>query len=82
MEELLPCAATGLDALGVERVETERLLAIIAARCQKAMTPARWQRRRLAALEARMDRARALAEMLQQYLVLSATNEPVHQWDL
>lgn len=77
---LLPTAAEGLDRLGVEAAEADRLLGIIAARCESGVTPARWQRQRIAELEPRLGRQGALTEMLERYLVLSESNRPIHEW--
>lgn len=81
LSELLPCAALGLETLGVEGEEIERLLGIVAARCESGITPARWQRDRLEELEPRHGRAGALAEMLERYLTHAASNRPVHEWE-
>ncbi len=80
VREHLPRAAAGLERLGVDPDETERLLGIIAARVETGVTPARWQRRCLEELEPRLGRSRALREMLERYLALAETNRPVHEW--
>jgi hypothetical protein len=60
--------------------EADQLLGVIAARVSSGQTGAVWQRRLLAALEPRLDRERALAAMLERYLELAATDQPVHSW--
>ena len=60
--------------------EADQLLGVIAARASSGQTGAVWQRRMLAALEPRLGRERALAVMLERYLELSATDQPVHSW--
>ncbi len=80
VRELLPRAAEGLERLGVDAAETDRLLSIVAARVETGVNPAGWQRRRLEELEPRLGRAGALREMLERYLVLAETNRPVHEW--
>jgi hypothetical protein len=80
---LLPLAAVGLDAIGVEPDELRRLLTVIEARVRSGQTGARWQRRALAAFEARgADRSTALHELVRAYTSRSASGTPVHLWDL
>jgi hypothetical protein len=65
---------------GVAATEADQLLGVIAARVRTGQTGAVWQRRELAALEPRLGRERALAVMLERYLELAATDQPVHSW--
>ena len=60
--------------------EADHLLGVIAARVTTGQTGAVWQRRELSALEPRLGRERALAVMLERYLELAATDQPVHTW--
>jgi hypothetical protein len=39
-----------------------------------------WQRRSLDALQPRLGRDRALHELLERYMELSASDQPVHTW--
>jgi hypothetical protein len=78
--ELLPMARDGLVAAGVAATEVDRLLGVIAARVIAGQTGAVWQRRLLAALEPRLGREGALVAMLNRYLELAATGQPVHSW--
>jgi hypothetical protein len=78
--ELLPVAREGLVAAGVAAEEADHLLGVIAARVTTGQTGAAWQRRMLAALEPRLGRQHALAAMLERYLELTATDQPVHSW--
>jgi hypothetical protein len=78
--ELLPAARDGLVAAGVAAPEADHLLGVIAARVRSGQTGAAWQRRMLAALEPRLGRERGLAAMLERYLELTATDQPVHSW--
>jgi gamma-glutamyl:cysteine ligase YbdK (ATP-grasp superfamily) len=77
---LLPVARQGLLAAGVDPVEVDTLLAIIAERAASGMTGARWQRAVLAAMEQHMPRDAALAAMLERYLAHASTGLPVHCW--
>src|SRR5215207_4055833 len=78
--ELLPAARQGLVDGGVAATEADQLLGVIAARVRTGRTGAVWQRRMLAALEPRLGRERALVVMLERYLKLAATDQPVHTW--
>jgi hypothetical protein len=78
--ELLPRARQGLIEAGVAADEADRLLDVIFARVASGQTGAAWQRAMLAAAERRHDRERALAVMLERYLQLAATGQPVHSW--
>jgi gamma-glutamyl:cysteine ligase YbdK (ATP-grasp superfamily) len=79
---LLPLARSGLAEAGVEGDEIDELLALIAERCARRQTGASWQRQVLADLEERLEHRRALAVMLERYMVLSESGEPVHTWPL
>jgi hypothetical protein len=69
-----------LVAGGVAATEADPLLGVIAARGSSGQTGAVWQRRMLAALEPRLGREPALTAMLERYLELAATDQPVHTW--
>jgi gamma-glutamyl:cysteine ligase YbdK (ATP-grasp superfamily) len=76
---LLPQAGRALERAGVG-TEAGHLLGVIAGRVAARQTGAVWQRRTLAALEPRLGRRRALTELLERYLELSASEQPVHSW--
>jgi hypothetical protein len=80
VERLLPAARQGLSDAGVAPEEADQLLGVIGARAACGQTGAVWQRRALAALEPRLGRARGLLAMLQRYLELQGTDEPIHTW--
>jgi hypothetical protein len=77
---LLAHARQGLVRAGVAAQEADRLLGVIAARAATGQTGAVWQRKTLAALEARLSRQGALKAMLERYLACAATQQPVHTW--
>jgi gamma-glutamyl:cysteine ligase YbdK (ATP-grasp superfamily) len=79
---LLPAARQGLEDAGVAAEEVEQLLAVVEARTATGQTGAAWQRRALAALEPQRGRERALTAVLERYLFLQRTGEPVHTWPL
>ncbi|MFH8370068.1 glutamate--cysteine ligase [Streptomyces sp. NPDC018031] len=80
-DELLPLAAAGLDAWGVEPADRDRYLGVIEERCRKRVNGASWQvatyRR---AMAAGLDREAALAATTRRYCALMRTGEPVHAW--
>jgi len=80
VRELVPLAAEGLSAAGVDEADFAPLLSIIEARAECGQTGARWQRRKLDALRATMGIDEALARLLQEYLELSESDRPVHEW--
>ncbi|SEN72885.1 glutamate--cysteine ligase family protein [Actinacidiphila rubida] len=80
-DELLPLAAAGLDAWGIDPVDRDRYLGIIEERCRRRTNGAEWQAEvfhRL--LERGADRRTALATMTQRYRDLTEAGEPVHTW--
>lgn len=79
--ELLPLAARGLEGAGVAAEESDRLLGVIERRLAASRTGAVWQRVTLDALEPRLHRSEALAEMFDRYLRWTETGAPVHEWE-
>ncbi|MQA01290.1 MAG: glutamate--cysteine ligase [Streptosporangiales bacterium] len=82
VRRLLPWAAEGLDAWGVQPQIRDRLLGIIEQRCLTGRNGATWQRDTLRQVERdrNLDRPEALAETLRLYSAHMHTNEPVHTW--
>jgi gamma-glutamyl:cysteine ligase YbdK (ATP-grasp superfamily) len=80
LRRLLPMAAEGLDAWGVESSVRNRLLGIIEQRCLLGTNGAEWfvGRMRQRAGEERFD---ALRATLLEYIERMHTNEPAHTWD-
>lgn len=80
-EELLPLAAAGLDAWGVEPADRDRYLGIIEGRCRWRVNGASWQAATYhAARDKGLDRHAALAATTRRYCELMATGDPVHTW--
>jgi hypothetical protein len=77
---LLPEARRGLVDAGVDPGEADRLLGVLGDRVTAGQTGAVWQRRTLAALEGKTGREQALARLLERYLELQGTGDPVHTW--
>jgi hypothetical protein len=80
LRRLLPMAAEGLDAWGVEPEVRDRLLGIIEQRCLLGTNGAEWfvGRMRQRSREGRFD---ALRATLLEYRERMHTNEPAHTWD-
>ncbi|MCW2818801.1 MAG: ybdK [Marmoricola sp.] len=83
LRRLLPAAAEGLAAWGVDTDEASRLLGIIERRCVLRRNGASWYVDRTRALEASgLDRGEALRRTLLDYRELMHEGEPVHTWPL
>lgn len=81
-ERLTEVAREGLLAHGIDAEDVDPLLDTIGRRAARGLTPAGWQRARLAAASPGQPTAEGLAEMLEDYLVHSASGEPVDGWGL
>ncbi|MFE2378882.1 glutamate--cysteine ligase [Streptomyces sp. NPDC059398] len=80
-EELLPLAAAGLDAWGVEAADRDHFLGVIEERCRRRTNGASWQVDTFhRALETGLGRREALALTTRRYAELMAAGEPVHAW--
>ncbi|GAA2393440.1 hypothetical protein GCM10010420_17930 [Streptomyces glaucosporus] len=80
-EELLPMAAAGLDAWGIEPGDRDRYLSVVDERCRRRVNGASWQATSYhRALDAGLDREKALAATVRRYCELVRTGEPVHGW--
>ncbi|MDF1554759.1 MAG: hypothetical protein P1P84_16940 [Deferrisomatales bacterium] len=80
LPELVAVARRGLEDAGVKPAEVDEQLEVIAGRIRTGQTGAVWQVRQLAALEPRHGRAAALREVVERYLALADTGQPVHTW--
>ncbi len=80
-EILLPAAAAGLDAWGVDADDRDRYLGVIEARVRCGRTGAAWQTEAVRYLEEHgMERITALREMTRRYAEHAHTGAPVHEW--
>ncbi|RMB84088.1 glutamate-cysteine ligase family protein [Streptomyces shenzhenensis] len=80
-DELLPLAAAGLDAWGVEAADRDLYLGVIEERCRRRVNGAAWQAATFhQALEQGMSRDAALAATTRRYAQLMHVGEPVHSW--
>jgi hypothetical protein len=83
LRRLLPLAAQGLDAWGVDGEVAGRLLGIIERRCITHQNGAEWQARTFHGIDEQrqpLDRRDSLREMLRRYIEHMHSNEPVHTW--
>ncbi len=76
--QLLPIARRGLSRLGVAETEIARLLDVVAARVDRRITGAAWQRSILRKLGGISDEC--CERMLRRYVALSAQGSPLHEW--
>lgn len=82
-EVLLPAAAAGLDAWGVDANDRDRYLAVIEARVRCGRTGAAWQTEAVHYLEEHgRTRIAALHEMTRRYVEHAHTSAPVHEWPM
>ncbi|TPQ15735.1 glutamate--cysteine ligase [Streptomyces sporangiiformans] len=80
-DELLPLAAAGLEAWGVEPADRDLYLGVIEERCKRRINGAAWQSRTFhRALDKGMERDAALAATTKRYCELMHLGEPVHTW--
>ena len=80
-EVLLPAAAAGLEAWGVDADDRDRYLGVIEARVRCGRTGAAWQTQVVRYLEEHgLGRIAALREMTRRYVEHSHTGAPVHEW--
>lgn len=82
IEMLLPVAKAGLVDGGVDEDEADYYLGIVEERLSGKMTGARWQIDTLMQLERRFHRDEALFLLLEHYLRLQETGEPVARWPI
>src|SRR3954469_25491319 len=82
LRRLLPAAYEGLDRLGIDPGERDRLLGIIERRCVTQRNGASWQAAVFHHLydDRGLEREEALREMTLRYRELMHANEPVHDW--
>jgi hypothetical protein len=83
LRRLLPMAHQGLQELGIDRGDRERLLGIVEDRCLTVRNGASWQAATFHRLyDGGLDRLEALRQMTLRYRELMHANEPVHAWPL
>ena len=82
-EVLLPAAAAGLDAWGVDPTDRDRYLGVIEERVRRGRTGAAWQTGTVRYIEEHgRERVAALHEMTRRYVEYAHTGAPVHEWPM
>lgn len=82
-EVLLPAAAAGLDAWGVDPNDRDRYLGVIEERVRRGRTGAAWQTGTVRYIEEHgRGRVAALHEMTRRYVEYAHTGAPVHEWPI
>ena len=76
LEELLPAARQGLEALEIDRDDIDKYLGIIEGRARTAMTGAAWQRAWVA------RHGREMEALTEAYYCRQKAGNPVHRWGL
>ncbi|WP_405782597.1 glutamate--cysteine ligase [Streptomyces sp. NBC_00859] len=80
-DELLPLAAAGLDAWGIDPADRDHYLGVIEDRCRRRTNGASWQVDTFhRALGTGLGRHEALALTTRRYAELMVSGEPVHSW--
>lgn len=81
LDTLLPLAATGLEAWGVDRADVDHYLDIVRERVETRRTGAEWQSTTVERLLRRgVGHEAALREMVRLYAENARSHEPVHRW--
>ena len=75
-------ARRGLLSAGVDPTESDPLIDTVLQRVERGQTGATWQRARLASLASTRPSQKTLSRMLEDYLSLSGTDGPVHEWSV
>lgn len=76
LQYLLPLAHQGLQAQGIARVDSDRLLDIIRCRVESGQTGAVWQQRYIA------DHSGDFVGLTARYLEHQRQGNPVHEWEI
>ncbi len=81
VRRLLPLAAQGLEAWGVDGGEAGQLLDVIQQRCLTGQNASSWFVQQVHRRSGEGDRAEVLRRVLSDYRPRMHSNEPVHAWD-
>ena len=82
IDQLLPYAQQGLDAIGVSKQESKRYLTVIQQRLERKQNGAIWQQKMLAKLNQSMPADIAVHRLLDVFIDHSNSNTPVAEWPL
>ncbi|HZN41339.1 MAG TPA: CBS domain-containing protein, partial [Planctomycetota bacterium] len=81
-EVLLPMARAGLENAKLDGGDIDRYLGIIAERCKRGRTGARWVLDSLAAMGEKGTKDQRMAAIVRATQVRQEVGEPVHTWEL
>jgi CBS domain-containing protein len=82
VDRLLPVAASGLEAMGVEPAEASSYLDVIRARVEADMTGTRWLERSALTMSGAATRPERCAALTSAMVRRQQSGEPVHAWEL
>jgi len=82
LEELLPLAHVGLEALGIATEDRERFLGVIEGRVRSGRTGARWILDSLGGMEGRGTTSQQLCALVAATIARQGEGLPVHEWPL
>lgn len=80
IEELMPTAVNGLQALGITDGEIERQMAVIKGGLETRTNGSQWQLSVFEKLLQQTDRETALRELVERYYTHYQQGQPVHEW--
>lgn len=81
-DRLLPMAAEGLAAMGVDAGEADRYLGIIEQRVERDQTGARWLEKSALAMTGVASRPEQCAALTSAMIDRQRSGRPVHEWEL
>ncbi len=81
-EELLPMAAEGLRASGIDESDIDRYTGIIRERVESRQTGSQWQLDSLNAMKKNGSRSERLSALVAAMVHRQKTGAPVHEWTL
>ncbi|MGC6486206.1 MAG: glutamate-cysteine ligase family protein [Planctomycetota bacterium] len=82
LDVLLPLARAGLEQAGVDGGDIDRYLGVLAERCRRGRTGARWQLDSLSAMGDKGTKEQRMTALVRALQARQETSEPVHRWEL
>ncbi|MBL9079485.1 MAG: CBS domain-containing protein [Planctomycetes bacterium] len=79
---LLPMARAGLENAKVDAGDIDRYLGVIAERCRRGRTGARWALDSLTAMGEKGTKDQRMTALVRAMMARQATGDPVHTWEL
>jgi len=81
-EVLLPMARSGLESAKLDGADIDRYLGVIAERCRRGRTGARWALDSLTAMGEKGTKDQRMNALVRATIARQTSGEPVHTWDL